>query len=669
MLLTQRLFLILLLTLLPPALTRAEELREIAPRGWVNDLTPIAAGDWNRTRAAHLLERAGFGGTPAEVDSLAVMTPQQAVDYLVDYEAVEEAKLPRFEPSGIYPNQHKLVSLQQVIFPAVLTGYAYGIKATQDGALVYQPTVNEFYTLLISEYAEMARASQWWDQRMLLTHRPLQEKLTFFWHDHFATSQEKVLNYELMLQQVETLRSHANGNFRKMLVAVAQDPAMLIWLDNRENTKGHPNENFAREVMELFTLGEGKGYSEHDIREIARAFTGWTLKPIWSVKDDVKLVDDPKLHDDGEKSFLNQTGKFNGYDAIDIILKQPAAPKFLSRKLYRFFVREELSPEVNDKLAALLAGSEYDLKPLLKTIFLSHDFYSDSSRGTQIKSPIHFVVSTYRKLGLQTMPGVPGYGDTTGALGQMLFFPPNVAGWAGGRSWINPVTLLARGNFIHTLLFPDPESYGAPDKVVAEGYRKIPVMFPEYHIVPHVWNTKVQHMRPVSLVEYDKYLAGIDSGSVKSMGAAERSADKVSAAKPSDDRQPVGEPTMMASGKQGKSMMSEVANGEKYNLALGVYTGFVEAGNRVKPIVRTTAEIDFTAMIRDAKVSNAEDVVDYFAHRFMSVELHPDRRAAIVSFLKNELSSDSLDYANKNVADALRRTVHLILSAPEYQLE
>lgn len=640
-----------------PALLRAEGpaggLSGAGPKSWANDLTPIGEKDWNSQRAAHLLERAGFGGTPEEVEKLAKMTPAQAVDYLVDYEKIDDGKLPKFEPSGIYPHGHKLVPLDKIVLKALITGKAYGVKATQEGDLAYQPAVNEFYTLLISEHAEMRRAGQWWGERMLLTPRPLQEKLTLFWHDHFATSQEKVLNYELMLAQIQTLRKHASGNFRELLVAVAQDPAMLIWLDNRDNVKGHPNENFAREVMELFTMGEGQGYTEKDIREIARAFTGWTMMPIETTKDAAKFLDDKKQHDDGEKAFLKETGKFNGYDAIDIILKQPAPPRFLSRKLYRYFVREEISPELNDKLAKVLRDAKYEVKPLLKTIFLSRDFYSEPSVATQIKAPVPFVVSTYRKLGLKNIPGVPDFNEITGALGQVLFYPPNVAGWPGGRAWINPATLLARGNAAHTLLFPDVAAYGAPDKVVAEGYRNIPQTFPQYKIKPHLWDAKKGRMEPVSLEEYTKFLADRDAGAMKAMGGKDDPKKHDSAA-----------PAL----KEIKSKLGQVANDERFNLAVGVYTGFVEAYNRVKPIPRTAAEVDVVAMAREGKVGGVEEAVDYLGRRFLRTDLQPERRAAVVKFLKEELKSDRLDFGDKKLPDALRRAVHLILSAPEYQL-
>ena len=636
-----RLFVLTVLACLAPAGLSAAE-----PASWANDLAPIEAKDWNDRRAAHLLERAGFGGTPAEVARLAKMTPAEAVDSLVEYQKVEDTGWPAFEPSGIYPNGHKLVGLDQVVVGGLLTGKAYGVKGTRPGKLKYQPTVNEFYTLLLSEHGEMRRAGQWWAERMLLTRRPLQEKLTLFWHDHFATSQEKLTNYELMLAQNETLRAHAGGDFRAMLVAMAQDPAMLIWLDNKDNVKGKPNENFAREVMELFCMGEGQGYTERDIREVARAFTGWTLRPIHRTTDPAKFIDDPRLHDGGEKTFLGATGNATGADAIDAILKQEATPRFLARKLYRYFVRDDIAPELHDQLAKLLVNAKYEVKPFLKAVFLSRDFYSPASVGTQIKSPTQFLVGTYRKLGLTKVPGYPDYADAAGSLGQLPFYPPNVAGWPGGRAWVNPATLLARGNFAHALLFPDPATFVAPDKQVADGYRKIPLLFPQYGITPHVWSAKTRTMEPVSLQVYERFCARLDGGEVEKDGGA----------------------MAMPAKKDDASRMMRIADSEDFNLAVGVYSGFIEAARRVKPVPRFAAEVDFAALAKAAEIDTAEGAVDHFAGRLLGVPLHADRRAAVVAFLKSELGGDRLDFADKDLDRALRRTVHLILSAPEYQL-
>ena len=265
----------------------------------------------------------GFGGAPEEIEKLAAMTPEAAVDYLVDYESIDVSHLPAFEESPIYPNNHKYIHITKMAGPAQKTGRAYGISAKQEGDLPLQPGVNEYYTLMWCDFLEIARAGQWWAERMMVTPRPFQERMTLFWHDHFATSQEKVHRYRMMLNQIDLLRQNSVGNFREIMVKISQDPAMLIWLDNKNNVKDHPNENFAREVMELFTMGEGQGYTEDDIREMARAFTGWTLgEDVTTAPDQGQFLDDPNLHDDGEKTFLGQTGNFNGYDAIDIILKQ-----------------------------------------------------------------------------------------------------------------------------------------------------------------------------------------------------------------------------------------------------------------------------------------------------------------------------------------------------------
>lgn len=465
------------------------------------------------------------------------------------------------------------------------------------------------------------------------------------------------MSFGFMLGQIEMLRQRANGNLRDLLIGIAQDPAMLIWLDNKDNVKGKPNENFAREVMELFSMGEGQGYAEKDIREMARAFTGWTLTSDETADQPGHFVDDPAKHDEGIKSFLGATGAFNGYDAIDIILQQPAVPLFITRKLYRYFVREEISSEFNDQLARLLVDSKYEVKPVLKTMFLSRDFYSAKSFGAQIKSPVALLVSTYRKLGLTSIPGIPDFNETTAALGQILFFPPNVAGWAGARTWINPATLLARCNCIESLLFPDPVNFVDPHKEISESFRRIPLKYTDYNIIGHIWDPKTETMEPVPLAVYDRYLSGMTLEEARQV--------------PMDDAKAGAAPmstSMSASKEQPKSRMGAISNNERYNLAVGVYTGAWQANVRVKPIRRTLAQIDFIAMVREAGGVTAQDAVDCFCRRFLNVSLNDERKGAVLSFLRSALKSDKLDYASPNLELALRRTVHLILSAPEYQL-
>src|SRR6266478_2626743 len=416
---------------------------------WQNDLAPIGPADWNYDSAAHLLERAGFGGTPDEIAALAKMTPVRAVARLVRFEGTDASQLLPFDESGVHdpglepfpPSRPAVTDL------AKAKGEALGIKVKPTGNRRLQPVVDEFFYWLRASVLETNRVSYWWANRMLTSPRPLQEKMALFWHGHFASNEAKVRDYRKLLGQLELFQKQGTGNFRDLTVAVAESPAMLSFLDAGVNVKGASNENFAREIMELFTMGVGH-YTEADIREAARAFTGWNFV-------DVAFVVNGAQHDDGEKTVLARRGRWDGADVIDIILAQPATADFIAGKIYRYFVRSEVPPALQRRLGAVLRDNQYELAPLLRTIFLSRDFYSPPAVGTHIKSPVELVVSTYRRLGLTEVPGVPDFNEATGSLGQRLFHPPTVAGWAQGRSWITPGLLLERGNFARDVLFPD----------------------------------------------------------------------------------------------------------------------------------------------------------------------------------------------------------------------
>ena len=222
---------------------------------------------------------------------------------------------------------------------------------------------------------------------------------------------------------------------------------MLYFLDAQYNVKGAPNENFAREVMELFTMGVGN-YSEKDVRECARAFTGWYF-------DNLTFKVDPDKHDDGAKTFLGRTGNFDGVDVLKIIFEQPVTAEYLAGKIYRFLVRDELSPDLRRKLGAVLRDHDYEVKPLLTVIFSSKDFYSQASYGGHIKGPVEHLVAMMKHLGVDAIPGVPDFNQSTIAMGQHLLNPPSVAGWAGGKAWITPGLLIARGNVARDVLIPD----------------------------------------------------------------------------------------------------------------------------------------------------------------------------------------------------------------------
>ncbi|MFQ5960530.1 MAG: DUF1800 family protein [Candidatus Methylomirabilales bacterium] len=576
------------------------------PAEWIEDLTPLGPRDWSYDRAAHLLERAGFGGTPENIQTLASLTPEEAVNRLVYYHNIDNSHLKPFDHSGIHdptlepfpPSRPATTKL------ARQTGEALGVKVKPAGNRRLQPVVNKFFYWLRASMLETHRAAYWWANRMLTTHRPLEEKMALFWHGHFAVNETKVRDYRKMLVQLDLFYDHGTGNFRDLLIGVAQDPAMLSFLDAGVNVKGAPNENFAREIMERFTMGVGH-YTEHDIREAARAFTGWNYV-------DLQFVVNGDQHDDGEKKVLGQTGTFDGVDVIDLILAQPVTATFIAGRIYRYFVRQELSPALQERLGAILRENNYEIAPFLKTIFLSKDFYSPASYGTHIKSPVQLVLSTYRKLGLQEVPGVPDFNEVTASLGQQLFRPPTVAGWAHGRSWITPGLLHARGNFAYDVLFPD------------------------INFLPHDRYPRDVKIRVVS----DKIAQGLDitSATVPDAGG------------------------MMAM----SNIMAD--RDEDFNTRYGSYKGWQLAMQKVKPIPRYTAQVDLKALVMSEGLENTERVVDYFLRRFLSVPLSTEVRQGLIAFLDRELGTSHIKEAETYLEEPLRMLVHLIMSRPEYQL-
>ena len=281
----------------------------------------------------------------------------------------------------------------------------------------------------------------WWLRRMANGPRPLQEKMTLFWHGHFATSMEKVRDAYLMWMQNDTFRKQATGNWQQLLVATAKDPAMLVWLDQALSRKEHPNENFAREVMELFTLGEGH-YTEKDITEAARAYTGWAYD-----RPNQEFIERPRTHDTGTKTFLGKTGNLRGEDVLETIVAQPQAARFISQKdCGTFSPSDDPSDELITALADMFRNSGNNFKPLLTAMFRSEEFYADSVvRTNQVKSPVQWLVGSVRVLE-RDLPGPFICYGLTRNLGQVLFAPPNVKGWDGGLSWITTNNLLARYN-------------------------------------------------------------------------------------------------------------------------------------------------------------------------------------------------------------------------------
>jgi uncharacterized protein (DUF1800 family) len=577
----------------------------LAATNWTGDLAPIGQEDWNTDRAAHLLERAGFGGTPEEIANFAAMTPEAAVKTLVYHKNIPN-ELPAFDDSGAHdPGLEPFPASRPAATDlAKETGESMGIKVKPTGNRRLQPVANKFFYWLRASRLETNRVAYWWANRMLATNRPLEEKMALFWHGHFATSEEKVRDYRKMLKQNELFRAQGTGNFRDLLISVAQDPAMLAFLDAGVNVKGAPNENFAREIMEMFSMGVGN-YSETDIREAARAFTGWNFV-------DLEFVVTPEKHDATTKTFFGKQGSFDGVDVIDVILSQPITSEYVAAKIYRYFARQELSPELRADLGARLRESNYEIAPLLETIFLSKDFYAPPSVATHIKSPVELVISTYKKLGLTEVPGVPDFNDLTEALGQKLLYPPTVAGWANGKSWITPGLLLARGNFVYDTLYPD-----------------------------------------INFLPPDRYpLTDYKIGAVNEKLALGQ--DVTSATKPE--------------AKEVTSMSMQADRDEDFNTRLASFRGWQMALQKVKPIPRATAQVDLSAMVLGAGCKTAREATDYLLARFVSVPLDASTHERIAKFLANELGTADLAAATSFLEEPLRTTLHVILSLPEYQL-
>ncbi len=371
-------------------------------------------GDEVRSRIAHLYRRAGFGARPEELDAAVAAGYEATVDTLMAFGGPDTGAAglagPNFTTAPDPPADPEARRLAQEVRR----------KTERD---------------------EGRRLNQWWVDRMVLTSTPLRERLTLFWHDHFATSVEKVKDPELMYRQNEIFRSLGGGNFEPLTQAVAKDPAMLVWLDANENRKGSPNENFAREMLELFVLGIGN-YTEGDIQEGARAFTGWQYRR-QSGQFDLKAA----LHDSGSKTVFGQTGNFTGEDVIRMAVAQPANAPYVTAKLWSGFARP-VGPDdpVVRELAPAFARDR-DVAKLLRAMFLHPEFSAPASRTGLVKQPVEYVVGALRALNLRAASVGAGLTQTLESLGQQPFAPPSVGGWPQNRYWLTTSFALARLRF------------------------------------------------------------------------------------------------------------------------------------------------------------------------------------------------------------------------------
>ncbi|HEY4672571.1 MAG TPA: DUF1800 domain-containing protein [Nitrososphaerales archaeon] len=374
------------------ALDYEEYMKQLSPQ--TVPFAPISRPLTEREKIAHLFRRAGFGATETELDAYEKKGLDKTITELLNYPAAE-------------------------------------------------PELEDAISKLNLKMSSLADIQTWWVTRMILTERPLLERMVLFWHGHFATSIRGVNNVSYMLQQNQFFRVNALGDFRDILVGISKDPAMLVWLDSNSNRRGAPNENYGRELLELFSMGIGN-YTETDVKETARAFTGWHIN-----RQTGTFVFNSRLHDYDSKTFLGKTGNFDGTDIIDIDVQQPATARFISKKLFSFFAYQDPEPEVIDRLADVYFKNNRSIKAIVEAIFRSEEFYSPKDVFTMVRSPVDLVVSARRLVG-----GQINLGSMLAAMrraGQQLFAPPDVSGWETGMEWISTSRLLERFNYGATI--------------------------------------------------------------------------------------------------------------------------------------------------------------------------------------------------------------------------
>jgi uncharacterized protein (DUF1800 family) len=365
---------------------------------------PNQQAPWDRRRVVHLHRRAGFAATWREIERDLKEGPKASIDRL-------------------------------------LAGNVHGEKEPEG----FEQRANELADLAVSS-RDPGRLKAWWVYRMLFSSDPLTERLTLMWHNHFATSNLKVNDLAAMRGQNDVMRRYARAPFGELLNGLLRDPALLRWLDAETNRKGHPNENLARELMELFTLGIGN-YGEVDVKEAARALTGWTL-------DNGALQEDPAQHDDSEKSILGHKGKWRGADLARMLLEHPATARRLAWRICELLMGEgTVSAAGTEALADGLRLHDLDVRWAVDTVLRSQAFFAPANLGARVLSPVEYVVGAARALELtDPPPSTLVLADWASRLGQDLYYPPNVGGWPGHRAWISPHMLIGRANFAAALV-------------------------------------------------------------------------------------------------------------------------------------------------------------------------------------------------------------------------
>ena len=555
---------------------------------------PLAtAAQWSRDDAAHLLRRAAFGGTPEQVDALHALGKDAAVEYLIS------GKL----PAGASPvfESVKLTDFQlEDNLPADKTKEARK-QAIQDS----RRDLNSYRV--------------WWVERMLRTDRPLEEKMTLFWHGLLTSGLQEVKYGNFLIEQNQLFHREALGNYKRLIGEIIHDSAMLRYLDADKNVVGKPNENLARELMELFTMGEGQGYTEKDIAEVARALTGM------AVNQDQGAIFRKNRHDGGSKTIFGKTGRFEPDDVAGLIFERPQPPRYLAKRLWEFFGHADPTEEEITPVAMALRQSNFELKPALRALFSSPAFYSEKSKFALIKSPVELTVGTMRLLGQS--PIAQPIAQTVGRMGQELFQPPNVRGWPGGEQWITAATLYTRYNFCAGMVDGDLRGSGA---VVRDR--------PNKPTKPQPQKRAPELKKPADGGERIGFRAGprnLRQMAVRLVGAA--------VADPAAD--PKRTPQEMKQERRMERRDQRPADARARD-------------DRPAPISPAALFPKLAAN------PTAEQVVDAAIERFLQRPLHPEKRKALVE----SLGGSPLKVGTREADQRIRDMISLVLSTPEYQV-
>ncbi|MAE27536.1 MAG: hypothetical protein CMJ87_00960 [Planctomycetes bacterium] len=558
---------------------------------------------WDKRAVEHLYNRAGFGATRAEIARGLELGPEALVEELLSGGA---------EPDAFFyelldrPNRLKMAFLGA----DERRDYINGLRA--------------------KDRRQLTAFVIWWVERMLAGETPLRERMTLFWHGMFTSSMGTVRHGFEMIQQNQFLRRHALGSYSDMLRGIIRDPAMLAYLDNNENHKDKPNENLAREIMELFSLGEGN-YSETDVKEVARALTGYTKTK--EGQFEFKSRD----HDMGSKTILGQSGRFDGTDVAEILLAQRACAEWVAGRLITYLEGVEPSAERLASYATLLAESEYQVRPLLRRLFLDPEFYRLEIRGARIQGPVDYLVSSSRRLGIEP-PGVLVY-QGGGMLGQRLLDPPNVKGWEGGESWVTTSSLMMRGNLMGVALgvVPLEEVFvGSPVMDEPDEAAMLAARGPR--------GRSPRGARPdISEAMDEESASGMDGGMDSGMDMGMEGAGEA------------GSKGNLFERFKSLGLMREYFMVKKYQA------------------LEYEPQLNLVSRLRRRGISRDADIARELAEELLAIAPPPETLRALESFLRQErqlwgAADGALLSIGSEAEHILRRLAHLVLSLPEAQL-